>query len=143
MRILNNFNKFLNEEYSLNKNIEIQIEIDDSKHSLERQNREDNDPDINGSKNISPNEIKADIIKSLDQLLKKNFFSIGIWWVGNNLCKNILCKNSNTNLNIVYSVSKINKNNNYIYSIKTVTVMRKEIFNISNLEFSKTHTINI
>lgn len=80
MRILNNFNKFLNEEYSLNKNIEIQIEIDDSKHSLERQNREDNDPDINGSKNISPNEIKADIIKSLDQLLKKNFFSIGICW---------------------------------------------------------------
>jgi hypothetical protein len=143
MKLLNDFSEFLNEKYSLNKNIEIQIEIDDSGHSLERQNREDNEPDVNGSKNISPNEIKADIIKSLDQLLKKNFFSIGIWWVGNSLCKNILCKNSNTNLNIVYSVSKINKNNNYIYYIKTVTVMRKEIFKISNLELSKTYTINI
>jgi hypothetical protein len=137
------FKEFINEKYSLNKNIEIQIEIDDSEHSLDRKNRNDNDPDINGNKNVSSNEIKADVIKSLDQLLKKNFFSIGIWWIGNNLCKNILCKNTNTNLNIIYSVSKINKNNNYIYSIKIVTVMRKEKFNVSNLELSKTYTINI
>lgn len=53
MKILNDFSEFLNEKYSLNKNIEIQIEIDDSGHSLERQNREDNEPDVNGSKNIS------------------------------------------------------------------------------------------
>jgi hypothetical protein len=67
------FKEFINEKYSLNKNIEIQIEIDDSEHSLDRKNRNDNDPDINGNKNVSSNEIKADVIKSLDQLLKKTF----------------------------------------------------------------------
>jgi hypothetical protein len=44
-----------------------------SEHSLDRKNRNDNDPDINGNKNVSSNEIKADVIKSLDQLLKKTF----------------------------------------------------------------------
>ncbi len=114
--------------YSFDKEIKVRINIDDSKHSVERQNRSDNEADVNGNKVVSSEEIKADIIKSLDQLLLLNLYSSKVFWNGDKLNKNILVKNKYTNLNIVYAVSKKKQKNEYIYSIDIVTVMRKTDF---------------
>ena len=114
--------------YSFDKEIKVRINIDDSKHSVERQNRSDNEADVNGNKVVSSEEIKADIIKSLDQLLLLNLYSSKVFWNGDKLNKNILVKNKYTNLNIVYAVSKKKQKNEYIYIIDIVTVMRKTDF---------------
>jgi hypothetical protein len=125
--MIKSFLKF-NEMYSFDKEIKVRINIDDSKHSVERQNRSDNEADVNGNKVVSSEEIKADIIKSLDQLLLLNLYSSKVFWNGDKLNKNILVKNKYTNLNIVYAVSKKKQKNEYIYSIDIVTVMRKTDF---------------
>lgn len=125
--MIKSFLKF-NEMYSFDKEIKVRINIDDSKHSVERQNRSDNEADVNGNKVVSSEEIKADIIKSLDQLLLLNLYSSKVFWNGDKLNKNILVKNKYTNLNIVYAVSKKKQKNEYIYIIDIVTVMRKTDF---------------
>ena len=125
--MIKSFLKF-NEMYSFDKEIKVRINIDDSKHSVERQNRSDNEADVNGNKVVSSEEIKADIIKSLDQLLLLNLYSSKVFWSGDKLNKNILVKNKYTNLNIVYAVSKKKQKNEYIYIIDIVTVMRKTDF---------------
>lgn len=122
-----NFYTF-NEMYSFDKNIKVRIQIDDSEHSIQRQSRLDNEPDIKGETIVSSDEIKADIIKSLDELLLLNLYGSKVYWDKDKLNKNILCQNSYTNLNVIYSVSKIKENVKYIYNIDIITVMRKKDF---------------
>lgn len=73
--MIKSFLKF-NEMYSFDKEIKVRINIDDSKHSVERQNRSDNEADVNK-----------------------------VFWNGDKLNKNILVKNKYTNLNIEYIYS--------------------------------------
>ena len=122
-----NFYTF-NEMYSFDKNIKVRIQIDDSEHYIQRQSRLDNEPDIKGETIVSSDEIKADIIKSLDELLLLNLYGSKVYWDKDKLNKNILCQNSYTNLNVIYSVSKIKENVKYIYNIDIITVMRKKDF---------------
>lgn len=101
--------------------------------------RIDNEPDINGSKQISPSEVESDINKAIPYIAKKNLFNNGIYWIGDKLNSELLIKNNKTYLNIILIIEKNKFNGIQTYIITVKTVMRK----ISFIPSSKEKTIEI
>lgn len=67
---------------------------------------------------IDEKEVLNDIDKALKEIVFRNLFNKGIYWNGNTLNKELLIINTNSHLNIILLVDKIN--NGYKFTVKTV-----------------------
>ena len=143
MKYFYDYNDFVNEGNLFNgdSSVNFSYMVNADEHYYLRLDREDNEPDIEGSQQISPSEVESDIKKAIPRMAKLNLFNKGIYWISNKLNSEILIQNSTTFLNIIIIVEKENINgiSTYIFTVKTV--MRKKAFVASGKE--KTLTISI
>jgi hypothetical protein len=109
-------------------NLEINTIIDGSEHYFDRLSRSDNEPDEYGNTIIEESEIIDTINRSLKDIILKNMFNTYTWKDGK-LMQDICIIDSETNLNIIVSLSKyVNTDKIFSYKMDILTTIRKQNF---------------
>lgn len=145
--IILDYQEFLLEGFikRITKSVNIEFDLNADDHYFDRLSRIDNEPDEEGNTIIDEEEVKADIIKAVNLIVKKNLFNVGLFWDQKNrdaLNKEIWIRNNATKLNIIVMVSKFKDKGEYLYKFTIKTVMRKEDFEKSGQQ-KQTETIYV
>jgi hypothetical protein len=119
--------------FNATKQINIDYTVNADKHYYDRLSRTTQDFDINGNSItytdiIDPVDVENDIKTAMSDIIIKNLFNNGIFWVKDKLNKELIITNEKTDLNTVLMVEKEKNGKYYKYNITIKTIMRKKGF---------------